>query len=73
MGRTSVFLLNYHFVWCPKRRRKVLRGPVRERLIKLLQAKCAELRFDVIARFDVLIEVYCRSLKTAKLDNAWTR
>jgi len=33
---TSVFLLNYHFIWIPKRRRKVLTGQIAERLKKLL-------------------------------------
>ncbi len=28
----SVHLLVYHIIWCPKRRRKVLVGPVRTRL-----------------------------------------
>ena len=27
-GHTSVTLINYHFVWCPRRRRKVLIGAV---------------------------------------------
>lgn len=31
-----VFTINYHIVWCPKYRRKVLVGPVRARLNQLL-------------------------------------
>ena len=27
-GHTSVTLINYHFVWCPRRRKKVLIGAV---------------------------------------------
>lgn len=46
---SSVFLLNYHVVWIPKYRRKVLVGAVRERLIKLLSEKCKELGWEVIA------------------------
>lgn len=46
---TSVYLLNYHFVFCPKRRRKVLTGGVRERLIALIDLKAQELDWDVIA------------------------
>ena len=46
---TSVYLLNYHFVFCPKRRRKVLVGAVRERLIELVKLKAQELKWDVIA------------------------
>jgi len=46
--RTSgaVFTLKYHFVWCPKYRRKVLVGPVAEDLRTLLTEKAAEL--DVV-------------------------
>src|SRR5208337_2508937 len=40
---TVVFLINYHFVWCPTRRRKVLTGPVEKDLCKLLTAKAADL------------------------------
>src|SRR5919202_4603301 len=35
--RTSVTLIHYHFVWIPVRRRKVLVGPVAERLEVLLR------------------------------------
>ncbi|GLC28223.1 IS200/IS605 family transposase [Roseisolibacter agri] len=48
-GNTSVFLLNYHFVFCPKRRRRVLVGPVEARLKVVLQAAAAEHRWEVIA------------------------
>lgn len=46
---TCVHLLRYHFVFCPKRRRKVLIGKVRERLIELLNSKAVELGWEVIA------------------------
>lgn len=45
---TSVYLLNYHFVFCPKRRKKVLVGDVRARLIELFNFKAEELEWDVI-------------------------
>lgn len=45
---TTVFLLNYHFVFCPKRRRKVLVGLLRVRLIELLKLKTQELGWTVI-------------------------
>ena len=48
-NRTSVTLLNYHFVWIPVRRRKVLVGPVAERLSTLIYEVAAELRCAVIA------------------------
>src|SRR5271166_2844611 len=46
---TVVFLINYHFVWCPKRRRKVLTGPVEKDLRKLLSAKAADLDCEILA------------------------
>lgn len=46
---TLVYLLNYHFVFCPKRRRKVLTGRLRDRLIELLNLKAQELEWNVIA------------------------
>ena len=44
-----MYLLNYHFVFCPKRRRKVLVGMLRVRLIELLNLKAQELEWNVIA------------------------
>lgn len=46
---TTVFLINYHFVWCPKRRRKVLVGPVAKDLQALLIEKCADLGCEIVA------------------------
>jgi len=40
---SSVFLLKYHLVWCPKYRRKVLTGEVASDLLALLYQKAAEL------------------------------
>ena len=48
-ANTSVYLLNYPFVWIPKRRRKVLVGPVEARLKELLTVKCAEMKWDILA------------------------
>jgi putative transposase len=47
--KTCVSLINYHFVWCPKRRRKVLVGRVERELRKLLAAKAKELDAEPIA------------------------
>ncbi len=44
-----VFLVNYHVVFCPKYRRKVLVGPVRERLLELLHQRITELGGEVVA------------------------
>jgi putative transposase len=32
----SVHLVVYHLIWCPKRRREVLTGPVHDRLVEII-------------------------------------
>jgi putative transposase len=46
---TCVFLMNYHVVFCPKRRRKILVGPVRERLMQIIWETAPDLECDVLA------------------------
>ncbi|MBC8492295.1 MAG: IS200/IS605 family transposase [Chloroflexi bacterium] len=46
---TSVSLVNYHFVWCPKYRRQVLAGLIQERLGALIRDMLAELNCQVLA------------------------
>ena len=46
--RHAVYNINYHFVWIPKYRRKVLVGAVAERLGELLHEKIAELGGEVL-------------------------
>ncbi|WP_018635084.1 IS200/IS605 family transposase [Parafrankia elaeagni] len=48
-GGGGVYDLGYHVVWCPKYRRPVLVGPVRDRLEELLRAKCAEHDWPIVA------------------------
>jgi REP-associated tyrosine transposase len=43
----GVFTLHYHFVWCPKYRRKVLLGTIAERLEELLREKASELGVEI--------------------------
>ena len=47
--KTSVSLINYHFVWTPKRRRKVLVGDVELRLKELILETAAKLDCSVLA------------------------
>jgi putative transposase len=42
--RHSTFLIQYHFVWCPRRRRKVLKGEIAKR--------CRELIWDAAKAID---------------------
>ena len=37
-----VHLITYHLIWCPRRRKPVLTGKVKERLQCLLEQKCEE-------------------------------
>jgi putative transposase len=46
---TSVTLINYHFVWVPRRRRPVLTGKIASRLKRLLEEKAKELSIDIVA------------------------
>lgn len=48
-SQTSIYFLNYHFVWCPKYRRKVLVGDIAKRLDELIRLKCQELKCEVLA------------------------
>jgi putative transposase len=41
--------MNYHFVWTPKYRRKVIVGNVEKRLKSLLKEKCKELKIDILS------------------------
>ncbi len=44
----SVHLVVYHLIWCPKRRRKVLVGPVRDRLRQIIEEVVAERGWEII-------------------------
>ena len=48
-SQTSVHFMNYHFVWCPKYRRKVIIGAVEKRLRELLAEKSQELNCEILA------------------------
>ncbi len=44
-----VHLIVYHLVWCPKRRKPVLVGPVAARCQELIAAKCAAKGWEILA------------------------
>jgi putative transposase len=44
-----VYRCNYHVVWCPKYRRKVITGGVDERLKEIIHAVCAERDAPIVA------------------------
>ena len=46
---TCVFLINHHMVWCPKRRRRILVGTMKERLEQIIRETAPELESEVLA------------------------
>jgi len=47
--KTTVSMINYHFVFCPRYRRKVLVGQVEERFKELLNDVCEAMEIKIIA------------------------
>lgn len=47
-GRTCVYNINYHIVWCVKYRRKILTPEISERLYELVKAIGKEKGFTVV-------------------------
>jgi len=45
----QVYLINYHIIFCPKRRRKVLVDKVEDRLRAILQEVAQEKRVNILA------------------------
>jgi putative transposase len=48
-SRNQVFLINYHLIWCPKRRKPVLIGEVSDRLKSILKEVAKERGVEIIA------------------------
>ena len=44
-----VHLIVYHLIWCPKRRKSVLVGPVAARCRELIEGTCAEKGWEILA------------------------
>ncbi len=44
----SVHLVLYHIIWCPKRRRKVLVGPVHDRLKQIIEEVVSENQWAIL-------------------------
>lgn len=48
--KTTVSLINYHFVFCPRYRRKIFLIPnMEQRFKELVKIKCEELKINIIA------------------------
>lgn len=48
-SETSVHSMEYHFVWCPKYRRKVLNGKIAKRCRQLIMEKAEDMDCRVIS------------------------
>lgn len=48
-SETNVHHIAYHFVWCPKYRRKILVGSIEARLKELIVEKCKNLECTIVA------------------------
>ena len=46
---TSVHFMNYHFVWCPKYRRKVIVADVESRLHEIIKDTAKESGWEILA------------------------
>ncbi len=44
-----MFLLNHHVIFCPKQRRKILVGPIHDRLMQIVQDTVPDLECGVLA------------------------
>ena len=44
----AVHLVVYHLIWCPKRRRKLLNGPIHDRLAAIIHEVAEEHQWQVI-------------------------
>ena len=44
-----VHLIIYHLIWCPRRRKPVLVGPVAARCRELVEGKCTEQGWEILA------------------------
>ena len=48
-SRCTVYNVGYHFIWCPKYRRKVLVGNVADRLKALFVKKATEIGVEIVS------------------------
>ena len=48
-SRNKVFLINYHLIWCPKRRKKVLVGDIKTRLEQIINEVAKEKNIEILA------------------------
>jgi putative transposase len=47
-ARAQVYLINYHLMWCPKRRRPILVGRIKTRLQEIVREAAKEMGVEVL-------------------------
>ena len=47
-ARAQVYLINYHLMWCPKRRRPILVGRIKTRLQEVVHETAKEINIEVL-------------------------
>ena len=52
-SKHHVYLINYHLIFCPKRRRPVLVGKVKNRLMQIIKDKAKQIEVGIIA-FEIM-------------------
>ena len=52
-SRNQIYLINYHLIWCPKRRKPVLIGKVRDRLKDIIYKVAKEKEVEILA-FEIM-------------------
>lgn len=48
-NRSQVYLINYHLIWCPKRRKKVLVGEIKNKLESIIKQVANDKKIDILA------------------------
>ncbi len=48
-SRNQVYLINYHLIWCPKRRKPVLIGKIKDRLKTIIGEVAQEKGIEILA------------------------
>ena len=74
-SNTSVHFMNYHFVWCPKYRRKVIIADVEARLHEIIRDTVRGNNWEIIALEDLNIAGMVKNRHLAKSigDASWNR
>jgi putative transposase len=52
-SKHHIYLINYHLIWCPKRRRPVLVDKVKNRLMQIIKDKALKIGVDILA-FEIM-------------------